>query len=223
MKLHTIIGICFVLLTYACAPTIHPSERYANELALSKVLAKHADYFTIEYAGTTKDEADWAYRAIRDGSKLVSQYDAVLKKGMKSAPNSSIISNMKIMHAVLISHLRTFRLVWINAVNNQSRYKTYVVDLSTALAITRKEYKRIEVFSKMDLIKDKMAADISTYNKQKYPNTCDLHAILAQLIELAEHWPKTDLKTFVSTANDLTRNFAKKLALAEEEVSKVEF
>jgi hypothetical protein len=228
MKLHTIIGICFVLLAYACTPTIHPIERYANELAGSKELAKHADYFTIEYAGATKDEAYWAHRAIHEGSILAAQYDTLFKKGIKKkaikrTPISSIVSNMKTMQAVLASHLRTVNLVWASALNNQSQYKTYVVDFSTALTITHKEYTRMEVFSKMDLVKGKIAVGAFAYKKQKYPNTRGLYVVLFQLIELARRWPETDLKTFVSTANDLNRNFSKKLALAEEEVSKVEF
>lgn len=216
MKVITVVSICFVLLMSACAPIVSRSERYANELTGNQSLARHADYFRSQYAGTTRDEAYWAYLAILEGELLAVQYDLALKAMTKKEASSSVVSSMKIMKDALVSHLANYSSVWSKAIHEHVRYKYSSVDFSTALAITKKEYARIGVFSKIDLIKEKMKANISEYDKLKYPKTYELYAVLSQLIDLAEE-PKGSSMTFNSTVNSLNSDFSKTLALAELE------
>ncbi|RZB30337.1 MAG: hypothetical protein SRB1_02617 [Desulfobacteraceae bacterium Eth-SRB1] len=73
---------------------------------------------------------------------------------------------------------------------------------STALAITKKEYERIGVFSKIDSLKEQIKVNISAYDKIKYQKTYELYAVLSQLMDLAEN-PKGSSMTFNSTVNGL--------------------
>lgn len=216
MKNVAIVSFLLVLLISACAPMVPLSERYANELAGNQLFAKHADYFRSQYAGTTRDEAYWAYRAILEGELLAEKYDLVLKAMNEEEPSKAILSNMKLTKNALLSHLANYSSVWSKAIHEHVHYKYSSVDFSTALAITKKEYARIGVFSKIDLIKGKIKSNISAYDKKKYPKTYELYAVLSQLMDLAEE-PKGSLMTFNSTVNSLNSDFSKTLALAELE------
>jgi len=216
MKNVALFSLLLVLIVYACAPIVPRSERYANELAGNQLLAKHTDYFRSQYAGTTRDEAYWAYLAILEGELLAVQYDLVLKDINNQEPSKAIVSNMKITKDALLSHLANYNSVWSKAIHDHVHYEYSSVDFSTALAITKKEYARIGVFSKIDLIKQKIKSIISAYDKQKYLKTYELYAVLSQLMDLAEE-PKGSSMTFNSTVNSLNSDFSKTLALAELE------
>lgn len=216
MKNVTLVSFLLVMLVSACAPMVPRSERYANELAGEQLLAKHTDYFRSQYAETTKDEAYWAYLAILDGEILAVKYDLAIKAMNKEEPSKAIISNMKITKYALLSHLANYSSVWSKAIHDHVHDEYSSVDFSTALAITKKEYARIGVFSKIDLIKQQIKSNISAYDKQKYPKTYELYAVLSQLMDIAEE-PKGSIMTFNSTVNSLNSDFSKTLALAELE------
>lgn len=219
MKKATIVVVMMALLLSACAPIapmVPISERYANELAGNQLLAKHAAYFRSEYSSTTKDEAFWAYRAILEGELLAVQYDLALKTLNKEKDDKSIISDLKMVKQVLISQLANYSEVWSAAIHEHVRYKYSSVDFSTALYITKKEYSRIGIFSKVNTIKEKLKGNISNLDKQKYQKTYELYAIVSQLIDLSEE-PKGSLMTFNSTVNSLNTDFSKTLAIAELE------
>jgi hypothetical protein len=216
MKNVAVVSFLLILLVSACAPMVPRGERYANELAGNQLLAKHSDYFKGQYAGTTRDEAYWAYRAILEGELLAVQYDLALKAMNKEERSKAIVSNMKLTKDALLAHLANYSSVWSKAIHDHVHYKYSSVDFSTALGITKKEYTRIGIFSKIDLIKGQIKSNISAYDKQKYPKTYELYAVLSQLMDLAEE-PKGSSMTFNSTVNSLNSDFSKTLALAELE------
>jgi len=216
MKNVAVVSFLLVLLVSVCAPVVPRSERYANELATEPLLAKHAGYFRSQYSGTTKDEAYWAYLAILDGEMLSIKYELALSGLTKAGSSAAIVPSMKNAKEALVSHLANYASVWSKAIHDHVHYEYSSVDFSTALAITKKEYARIGVFSKIDLIKGKIKSNISAYDKQKYLKTYELYAVLSQLMDLAEE-PIGSSMTFNSTVNSLNSDFSKTLALAELE------
>lgn len=217
MKNIIIIGAMMALLLSACTPMVPKNVKYANELNSSQLVAKHADYFRSEYAGTTKDEAFWAYYAILEGELLTQIYDLILESMDQETDGNSIISYIKIIKRTIMStQLANYSKIWSNAINRHAHNKYSCVDFSTALYITNKEYHRIGVFSKLDTIKKKLKEKISTLDKHKYQRTYELYAVISQLMTLAEE-PKGSLMTFNSTVNRLNTDFSKILALAELE------
>ncbi|MFH1777811.1 MAG: hypothetical protein ABH952_09690 [Candidatus Omnitrophota bacterium] len=216
MKRVAIVGAMMGLFLSACVTMIPMNEKYANELLINQSLAKHADYFKSKYAGTTKDEASYAYRAILVGELLAVQYDLALKMLCQEKEDKSIISDMKMVKETLTLQLSYYSEIWSKAINDHVRYEYYSVDFSTALCITKKEFERMEIFSRVETIKEKIKEKISTLDKQKFPKTYELYASISQFMALTEE-PKGSLMTFNSMVNRITSDFSKILALAELE------
>ncbi len=205
-----------LLLLSACAPVIERHHWYANKLSSNISLAKHTAYFRSEYASTTKNEADWAYRAIHQGEQLAAEYDLILYMLEKDETSQSVISDIKTFREILDTHLAIYSDVWSKAINDHVESEYSNVDFDIALYITKKEYSRIGVFSKVSSIKEKIKQKVANFDKHKYQRTYELYAIVSQLVAFAEE-PKGSLRTFSSTVNRLNTDFSKTLALAELE------
>ena len=213
MKSIAIPGILFAVLLSACVPL---TERYANKLARNELLSKHADYFRSEYAGSKKNEPYWGYRAILEGELLVQLYDNVVEAITVGKHRRDIVSCMKLVKEVLFAHLGNYSTIWSEAIDDHVWGGSLYVDFSTALAITKKEYARLGIFSRINKIREAIKKQLSTFDKHKYPKTYELYAILCQLMYLAEQ-PKGSLISFNSTVHNLSNDFSKALALAELE------
>ena len=124
---------------------------------------------------------------------------------------------MNSLKKVLILHLGKYSNVWSEAIEGHARYKTTTVDFSTALFLTKKEYSRIGLFSKVDTIKDGIKTELGNFDKRSYHKTYELYGVTSQLIALIEE-PKGSLMTFNSRVNQLDSNFSNSLALAELEL-----
>ena len=212
-------SLLFALLVSACA---HLSESYADKLAGDPKLARHAEHFRSAYSSKEFEEIKYGYRAILSGEVLSNMYDR-----LNEAPSSAIVSQMKVIHDALVRHLAIHSEVWSDAIadavdkTSLYRYNKLTSEMTSMyvaiyLATTRMEYTRMQVFSKIDSLKDQLKDKLAGYEKTKYPKTYELYGILSQLSDLAKE-PKSSLRTFNSTVNDLQSDFSKALALAELE------
>ena len=120
---------------------------------------------------------------------------------------------MKAMHDALVSHLAIHSEAWSDAVRYSYRDNELT---SKFLATKRMEYTRMQVFSKIDSLKDRLKDNLAGYEKTNYPETYQLYGILSQLSDLAKE-PRGSISTFNSTVNNLRNDFSKTLALAELE------
>ena len=156
--------LLFPVLFSGCATmaTVPQNEYYANKLAATESFAKDSEYLRKEYAGTTKYEAYWAYNAILSATLLDASYDRIILEinSINKENKKSLIYTMKETEDVFIAHLGYYSAVWSEAIESRTFYENYSyhlkVDFSTALAIVKKEYSRIGVFSKIDIIKEKI-------------------------------------------------------------------
>lgn len=213
MKTFVYIIIMFALFVSACAPTLPKSERYANMLISFPI---SSDHIRNHYAGTTKNEAYWAYSAIITGKILIVSYNKTLNSITNSDTCNTIISNMIITKDLLNSHLYVYSNFWSMAIKNHVENEYSCVDFSTALSIIQFEYARMGLFTTLDLIKKQIKNEVSQYDKDKYSKTYDMYAIISQLISLTED-PKGSLLNFNATVNRINDDFTKTLALAELE------
>lgn len=221
MKRLTIVGVAVLFLFSASASIALTGPEALTEMCVNRLadlsLAKHANYFRSQYGSMTKGVPFYACEAIVAGEKLATQYESVLKSLKKEKDKKSIIPALKTFEEALVSELTNYSEVWRKAIDDQVRYgELSTVDFSTALSITRIEYSRIGVFSKISAIEEELKRKISKLDKQKYQRTYELYAIVSQLITLSKE-PRGSLMTFNSTVDSLETDFSKALALAELE------
>lgn len=106
--------------------------------------------------------------------------------------------------------------VWGVAKKDHLRSKDKYVDFATALAIHSKEYARIGVYEELNLLKNNLAEEIKSYEKEKYGYTYETFAIPCELISMAKN-PSGSLRSFSSRSQSLLFELNRITPLAELE------